>query len=73
MSETIKLLDSEKKLVGKTNNGETLSNLEVVELVLLQRNLAENQYQQKLVVLFSFISNKSLPIVWNVEPNNLVF
>lgn len=73
MSETIKLLDSAKKLVGKTNNGETLSNLEVVELVLLQRNLAENQYQQKLVVLFSFISNKSLPIVWNVEPNNLVF
>ena len=73
MSETIKLLDSAKKLVGKTKNGETLSNLEVVELVLLQRNLAENQYQQKLVVLFSFISNKSLPIVWNVEPNNLVF
>ena len=73
MSETIKLLDSAKKLVGKTKNGETLSNLEVVELVLLQRNLAENQYQQKLVVLLSFISNKSLPIVWSVEPNNLVF
>ena len=73
MSETIKLLDSAKKLVGKTKHGETLSNLEVVELVLLQRNLAENQYQQKLVVLLSFISNKSLPIVWSVETNNLVF
>ena len=73
MSETIKLLDSAKKLVSKTKNGETLSNLEVVELVLLQRNLAENQYQQKLVVPLSFISNKSLPIVWSVEPNNLVF
>ena len=49
--------------------------LEVVEVVLVQCNLVDNQYQQKFEVLYTFTPNKSyayLLICW-VEPINLVF
>ena len=49
--ETMKLLGSTKKLIGKTKNGENVPSLEVVEVVLVQGNLVDNQYQQKSEVL----------------------
>ena len=47
--ETMKLFGSTKKLIGKTKNGENVLILEVVEVVLVERNLVDNQYQQKSV------------------------
>ena len=47
--------------------------LEVVEIVLVQRNLADNQYQQKSEVLYTFTPNKFYAYSLNVEPSNLVF
>ena len=47
--------------------------LEVVEVVLVQRNLADNQYQQKSEVLYTFTPNKFYAYLLNVEPSNLVF
>ena len=43
----MKLFGSTKKLMDKTKNGESVPNLEVVEVVLVQCNLVDNQYQQK--------------------------
>ena len=45
MPETMKSFDSTKKLIEKTKNGEKVANLEVVEVVLVQCNLVDNQYQ----------------------------
>ena len=45
--ETMKWFDSTKKLIEKTKNGEKLPSLELVEVVLVQCNLVDNQYQQK--------------------------
>ena len=45
----------------------------IVEEVLVQCNLADNQYQQKSEVLYTFIPNKSYAYLLNVEPSNLVF
>ena len=42
--ETMKLLSSMKKLIDITNNGENALSPEVVEVVLVQRNLVDNQY-----------------------------
>ena len=42
--ETVKLLGSMKKLIDITNNGENALSPEVVEVVLVQRNLVDNQY-----------------------------
>ena len=46
---------------------------QVFEVVLVQCNLADNQYQQKLEVLYTFTSNKSHAYLLNVEPSNQVF
>ena len=48
---TMKLYGSTKKLIGKTKNGEQVPNFEVVEVVLVQCNLVDHQYQQKYTLL----------------------
>ena len=47
--------------------------LVVVEVVLVQINLVDKQYQQKFEVLYNFTPNKSYIILLNVEPSNSVF
>ena len=64
---------AQKKLTDKTKNGENVLSLEVVEVVLVQCNLVDNQYQQKSEVLNTFTPNKSYAYLLNVEPKNLVF
>ena len=53
------------KLLGSTS-------LEVVEVVLVQCNLVDNQYQQTSEVLYTFMPNKSYVYLLNVELSNLV-
>ena len=48
MPETMKLFGSAKKSIDKTKNGENLPISEVNEAVLVQCNLVDNQYQQKI-------------------------
>ena len=67
---TIKLFGSTTKLIDKTKNGEDVTGL---ELVLVQFNSVDNQYQQKSNVLLTFTSNKSYAYLLNVEPSNLAF
>ena len=71
--ETMKLFCSTKKLIDKTKNGEKVISLEVVEVVLVQCNLVDNQYQQKSEVLHTFTPNKYYVYLLIVEPSNLVF
>ena len=49
--ETIILFGSAKRLIDKTKNGENVPNLEVVEVLLVQCNLVDHQYQKKFDVL----------------------
>ena len=65
--EIMKLFGSTKKLKDKIKNGE-----KVLEVVLVQCNLVDNQYQQKSDVLCTFTPNKSHAYLLNVEPSNLV-
>ena len=41
----------------------------MVEVFLVQCNLARNQYQQKSEVFYTFTSNKSYACLLNVEPS----
>ena len=70
---TIKLFGSTKKLIEKTKNEENVTSLEVLEVVLVQYNLVDHQYQQKYEVLYTFTSNKSYAYLLNVESNTSVF
>ena len=55
----MKLFGSTKKLIDKTKNGENIPSLKVAEVVLVQRNIEDNQYQQKSEILYTFTPNKS--------------
>ena len=69
----MKLFGSKKKLKDKIKNGEKAPSFEVVELVLVQCNLVNSQYQQKSEVLYTFAPNKSYAYLLNIKPSNLVF
>ena len=62
-----------KKLIDKTKNREKVPSLEVVEVVLVQYDLVDNQYQQKSEVLYTFTPSKSYAYLLNLGPSNLVF
>ena len=68
--EPIKLFRRTKKLTGKTKNGEDVPSLQVIEVVFVQYNLVDNQYQQKSDVLYTFTSNKSYAYLLNIESSN---
>ena len=65
--ETMKFFGSTKKLIEKAKNGENGPSLEVIEVVLVQCNLVDNQYQQKSEVLYTFTPSKSYACLLNVE------
>ena len=69
MPETMKSFSSTKKLTDKTK----AENIPSLDVVLVQCNLVDNQYQQKSEVLCTFAPNKSYACLLNVEPSNLVF
>ena len=70
--ETIKLLGSAKKDVDKGKDGENVSKLESVEVVLVHCNLVKNDYQHTSKVLFIFVPNKQLGQLINISPHSLM-
>lgn len=52
--ETIKLLESTERKITKDKSGENVSQLEINEVVLIHRNIVNNQYQYDLRVLCIF-------------------
>ena len=55
----MKFFGSTKKLVDITKTRENIPSYEVIEVVLVQFNLVDNQYQQKFEVQYTFTPNKS--------------
>ena len=58
--ETMALLGSAAKDVGRDKNGQDVPKLESVDVVLVHCNLVKNSYQQASKVLFTFVPNKQL-------------
>ena len=71
--ETRKLFGSTEKNNWQRKKRRKIPSIEVVEVVLVQRNLVDNLYQQKSEVLYLFTPDKSYANLLNVEPSNLVF
>ena len=70
--ETMKLLGSAKKDVDKDKDGEDVPKLESVEVVLVHCNVVNNNYQQALKILFTFVSNKQFGQLINIAPHSLI-
>ena len=66
------LFGTTKKLIDKTKNGENAPIPEIVEVVLVQCDLTDNQYQQIFEVLYTLQLNKYYAYLINVKPSNLM-
>ena len=71
--ETMKLLGSAENEITKDKNGENVPHLKIVELVLVHCNLVNNDYQQELIILFTFVPNKAFGSLLEISPINHVF
>ena len=67
----MKLLGSTKKDVDQDKYGEAVLKLESVEVVLVHWNLVNNNYQQTLKVLFTFVPNKQFGQLINISPHSI--
>ena len=67
--ETMRLLESTKKVVDKDKNGERVPKLKIVEVVLVHSNLVKNDYQHNSKVLFTFAPNKTFGQLINITPH----
>ena len=71
--ETIKLLGSTKSKITRDKNGENVPHLEITEVILVHCNIVNNDYQQDLRVLYTFVPNKSFGRLLNISPKNFIF
>ena len=69
----MKLLGSTESKITKDKNGENVPHLEIVELVLVHCNLANNDYQQDSRILYTFVPNKTFASLLEILPTNQVF
>ena len=71
--ETMKLLGRTKSKITKDKNGENNPHLEIVELVLINCNLVNNNYQQNSRILYTFVPNKPFGSLLEISPPNHIF
>ena len=71
--ESMKLLGSTESKIAKDENGENVPHLEITEVVLVHCNIVNNDYQQDLRVLYTFIPNKSFGQLLGISPNARYF
>ena len=71
--ETMNLLGSIESKITKDKNGENVSHLEIVELILVHCNLVNNDYQQDSRILFTFVPNKTFGSLLEISQTNQVF
>ena len=71
--QTKKLLGSTKSKTIKDENGENVPNLEIIGVVLIHCNIVNNDYQQGLRVLHTFIPNTSFDQLLYISPKKLFF
>ena len=69
----MKLLGSAKNKITKDKNGENVPHLEIKEAVLVHCNMVNNDYQQDLRVLYTFVPNKSFGSLLDISPSNHIF
>ena len=58
----LEVLRSTKSKITKDKNGENIPHLEITEVVLVQCNIVNNDYQQDSRVFYTFVPNKHLVV-----------
>ena len=71
--ETMKLLRSIENKITKDKNGKSVPHLELTEAVLVHYNIVNNDCQQDLRVLYTFVPYKPFGSLLEVSPKNHIF
>ena len=71
--ETIKLIGSTENKITKDKNGENLPHLETTEVVLVPCDIVNNDYQQDLWVLYTFVPNKPFGSLLEISSPSRIF
>ena len=71
-TETMKLLGSTGNKITKDNSTNVL-HLEITEVVLVNCNIVNNDYQQDSRVLYTFVPNKPFGQLLEISPTNFIF
>ena len=71
--ETMKLLRRTKSKITKDENGGNVPHLESTEIVLVQCNIVNSNYQQDLIVLHTFVPNKSFGQLLDISIKMFIF
>ena len=69
----MKLLGGIENKITKDKNGENVPHLEITEVVLVHCNIVNNDYQQGLRVLYTFVPNKPFGSLLEISPTNHIF
>ena len=69
----MKLLGSTENKISRDKNGEKGPHLEITEVILVYFNIANNDYQQDLRVMYTFVPNKPFGSLLEISPTNQIF
>ena len=69
----MKLLRSTENKTTKSNNGDSVRQLKITEIVLDHCNIVNNDYQQDSRVLYTFVPNKTFGSLLGISSKNNIF
>ena len=69
----MKLLRSTKSKMTKNEKGENVPHLEITEVVLIHRNIVNNDYEHDSRVLYTFVPNNSFGQLLDISPKKFIF
>ena len=69
----MKLLGSTENKITKDKNGENVPHLKITEVVLVHRDIVNNDYQHDSRVLYTFVPNKPFDSLLEISPTNHIF
>ena len=72
-AKTMKLLGSTENKISKYNNDENVFHLGITEVVLVNCNIVNNDYQPDSRVLYTFVPNKQFGNLLETTPRNHIF
>ena len=72
-TETMKLLGSTENKITKDKNGENVPHLEIAGVILVHCKIVNNDYQQDIRLLYTFVPIKPFGSLLEISPTNDIF
>ena len=71
--EIMELLGSNENKITKDKNSENVPHLQIIEVVLVHCDIANNNYQQDSRILYTFVLNKPFGSLLEISPTSHIF